>query len=155
MKEIQPEKAERGWLGRGQFKEVVREGFSKEASVKMRRRSPARGRGSTSESKCRFLEDKTAPLFSEPEGKTERPLCRGEGGDGVIRCQRGGEVGRQGARVKNRALRAAWEAIGSFTHRSDTTKCIHSFHTYEQRAHSVPGGALWSGARGPGEGRIW
>lgn len=85
MKAIQPEKLEKGWLGRGQFKEVVREGFSKEVTVRTRR-SQARGRTreSASESKCKFWEDKTAQLFSETERKTERPLCRGEGGDGVI-----------------------------------------------------------------------
>lgn len=129
MKEIQPEKVERGWPGRDQFKEVVREGFLKEASVRTMKRSQARGKGSASESKCEFWEDKTAQLFSKTEGKTERPLCRGEGGDGVIQCWRGGEVGRREARVKNWALSAAWEATGSFKYRSDITKCIHSFHT--------------------------
>lgn len=43
MKEIQSEKVERGWLGRGQFNEVVREDFSEEVTVSIQRRSQARG----------------------------------------------------------------------------------------------------------------
>lgn len=44
MKEIQPEKAERRWVGRCQFSEGVREGFLEEVLVRMLKRSPARGR---------------------------------------------------------------------------------------------------------------
>lgn len=95
MREIQPEKVERGWLRRGQFQEVVREGFSKEATVRRARTGQARGRTreAASESKPKVWEDKTGQLFSETEGQTERPLCGGEGGDPRLE-RRGGGQGR-------------------------------------------------------------
>lgn len=52
-------------------------------------RDSIRGGG---ESKRKDWEDKTDGLFLEIEGKIERSLCRGEGGDGVIDDI--GEVGR-------------------------------------------------------------
>lgn len=93
LKEIQPEMVEGGWLGRGQFNEEVRGCFTEEVMVRMLRRGRTRDsiRGG-GESKRKDWEDKTDGLFSETEGKTERPLCRGEGGDGVIDDT--GEVGR-------------------------------------------------------------
>lgn len=73
----------------------------------------------------------------------------------LILERRGGGQGRVG-RVTDWALSAAWEATGCFKHRSDITKCIHSFHTYSQRTHSVQSNVLGSGAGRAGEGsRIW
>lgn len=61
-------------------------------------------------------------------------------------------MGRGECKVTDWALSAAWEATGCFKHRSDITKCIHSFHRYSQRTHSVQSSVLRSGAGRGGEG---
>lgn len=53
------------------------------------------------------------------KGERERPLC-GQGWEKVVLPS--AEEGRGEGRVKNQALRAAWEATGGFKHRRDIMK---------------------------------
>lgn len=55
-------------------------------------------------------------------------------------------MGRGECRIKVWTLSTAWEATECFKNRSDITKCIHSFHKYSQRTHSVQSHVLRSGA---------
>lgn len=54
-------------------------------------------------------------LFPEKKGRErEAPVWAGAGGGGIAQAEEG--------RVKNQALRAAWEATGGFIHRGDIIK---------------------------------
>lgn len=54
-----------------------------------------------------------------------------------------GEAGRGEPRVKDWVLSAAWEATGCFIHRSDTTKCTHSFRIYSTHRVGLEGCKAW------------